>query len=214
MSACIVLDDGRALWRSSFATSGLLHLIALQLPDEHRDLGTWLEDKGSRPTPFIDFDIRGLSPVHRGAFYAAARRAMDELLRKNPQAVEQGHAAEALDRLLRMKERIDRGEPPLSLSDDDKIHPFDGQAIDLSEIWALEATGESSGLDTAGFAPSIAVRIGMVLFVGACAATGVCAGLYFGHREVSLLELSCFIGVTATLASGATAWVLFRPGRA
>jgi hypothetical protein len=141
---------------------------------------------------------------------------MDEVLRKNPRALahEHGYSAEALDRLLRMKESIDRGEPPLSLSDDDKVHPFDGQRIDLSEIWALEVTGESSGLDTAGFAPSIAVRIGMVLFAGACAAAGVGAGWYFGHSEVSLLELSCFIGITATLASGATAWILFRPGGA
>jgi hypothetical protein len=198
---------------------GLLHLIADQLPEEHRDLKTWLADKAGRPNPFMDFDIRGLSPIQRSAFYTAARKARDALRQRQTRGDEQGHASEALDRLLRMKESMDRGEPPLRLSDDDKVHPFDGRPIDLSDLWELNTAGESPGPDSGGGrsltpAHSVVADLGILLLSGAGTAAGVWAGWYFSHSEVSVLGLSGCITVAVAFTSGLTAWVLFGRGRA
>ncbi len=60
---------------------------------------------------------------------------MQKLLEKDDQAVERGGSAEALNMLLRMKQSIDNGEPPLSLSDRDEVYPYDGQMEEFSEVW-------------------------------------------------------------------------------
>jgi len=219
MAAYIVLDDGRVLWRSNLAMDGLLCLIAEQLPAEYHDLQKWLLDKGSRPAPFIDFDIRGLSPAHRSAFYAAARRALEDLSRKDVRIVEKGRSAEALERLLQMKQSMDKGEPPLSLSDDSKLHPFDGQPINLSELWELEATDGSGGPDSRerkshGPGRSVVARLGLLVLPSVGITVGVIASWYFGQADVSRLELSCVVGVAVALTWGVTALVLLLWRRA
>ena len=135
MSAYINLDDGRVLWRSNLTVGALLELIAEQVPDEHRELRLWLADKCNRPSPFNHLDVRGLSGIHREVFYHAAKAAMLRCLEKDERAVEKGGSALALHDLLRMKQSIDNGEPPLSLSDHDMVHDYDGDMEDLSEIW-------------------------------------------------------------------------------
>ena len=44
-------------------------------------------------------------------------------------------AIEPFDMLVRMKLSMDRGESPLSLSDDNEVQPFHGFMCDLDQIW-------------------------------------------------------------------------------
>jgi hypothetical protein len=144
---------------------------------------------------------------------------MDALLQKEPRAVERGYSAEALGRLLQMKDSMDRGEPPLSHSDDESVRSFDGRPIDLSDIWELNTAGkrpelESDDRSSLKSVHSVAARVAMLLLTGAATAVGVWAGWYFGHAEVSILKLSCIMGVAAALTWGVTAWILFGRGHA
>lgn len=134
MAAFIVLDDGRILWRSNLTLSSLYYLIANEVPTEYQDLKRWLIDMSNRPAPFLDIDIRGLEPEYRKVFYSSAQAAQKKLDQREPKITE--GSAEALSVLLKMKESIDNGEPPLSLSDDNKVHEFSVEfTVDLNEIW-------------------------------------------------------------------------------
>ncbi len=131
----LVLEDGRGFWRSTVAMSGVYHLIAVAIDDSHAKLKRWLEDMSKRPVPFMDFDLRGLPPECRTEFHRAARVARDELANEIRSGRIPANAIDSLDSLVRMKESMDRNEPPLSLSDDDEVIAFRGFACDLDEIW-------------------------------------------------------------------------------
>jgi hypothetical protein len=131
----LVLEDGRGFWRSTVNMSGVYHLIAVAINDSHAKFKRWLEDMSKRPVPFMDFDLRGLSPECRTEFHRAARVARDKLALEIQSGRIPANAIDSLEALVRMKECMDRNEPPLSLSDDDEIIEFRGFVCDLDEIW-------------------------------------------------------------------------------
>jgi len=91
-----------------------------------------------RCAPFVDFDIRGLNPGDRDAFWNGAERALAALANKwGPRFLELENmfAANCLNRLVLMRRRIVAGEPPLTLSDRNKVCEFNGHAIDLNDLW-------------------------------------------------------------------------------
>ena len=138
MSAFITLEDGRSLYCSNLATGGMLWLVSQQVSDGHPKLRRWLADVSKRPAPFMDFDVRGFSSADRMEFYIAARRAKEALSEADPNAVQKGGSIEALAALLKMKDSLDRGEPP---SDDTTVRDFDGAEIELSQIWEDSGSG-------------------------------------------------------------------------
>jgi len=112
----------------------MLTMVAEQISDEFADLRTWLADKAKRPAPFLDMDLGGLDPPSRAEFYKAAGRAHSAKLREDPTFEERSHGLYNLGRLLAMRASIERGEPPLALSDFDEVLESCGPE-DLSEMW-------------------------------------------------------------------------------
>lgn len=133
MTAFIRLDDGRCLWRSNVIMASLYSRVSDQVSADHPRLKRWLRDLSDRCAPFTDIDIRGLVESDRVEFYAAASKAAHDKY-----SGVKGGSTEALEMLLRMKESIDRGEPPLTLSDFNQIMEFDGTMEDLDQLWSDE----------------------------------------------------------------------------
>jgi hypothetical protein len=131
----LVLEDGRGFWRSTVVMSGVYHLIAAAVDASHAKFKRWLEDMSNRPVPFMDFDLRGLPERDRDEFHRAAKVARDKLLVEINAGRISANAVEPFETLVCMKERMDRGEPPLSLSDDKDVQVFHGFVCDLDEIW-------------------------------------------------------------------------------
>jgi hypothetical protein len=116
--------------------AGLYWRISEEVPDSHAELKIWLADMSKRPAPFMDFYIKGLPEAHRITFYAAAQNAMTRVIEQGNQ--ELTGSANRLNTLLKMKASLDRGEPPLTLSDSDHTFEFsEVHTVDLSEIWEL-----------------------------------------------------------------------------
>ncbi len=143
MSACVVLEDGRVLWRSTVVMSGVYRLIALAVSHEHTRFKRWLADMSDRPAPFMDFDLRGLPDECRVEFHRAARIARDRLAAEVNTGRIPADAVEPFDKLVRMKESIDRGDPPLTLSDDSKVHIEISGFNDLDQIWSDDDGGSA-----------------------------------------------------------------------
>ena len=138
MAAILLLEDGRALDRSNIAFRGMLNLISKEISQTYPRLKKWLADKANRPSPFCEFDIRGLCEHDRREFWNASARALNELVLLYGSEAdwhENMRAGESLAHLLRMHESIEAGEPPSALNDLNKISLFDGQLEDLDEIW-------------------------------------------------------------------------------
>jgi hypothetical protein len=136
LAAIIRLEDGRGLHGSSLSIDTLLSLVADEVSGEYEDLRIWLVDKARRPSPFQDMDLGRLDPSRRAEFYAAASRAYSARLREDPTLAERSHGIQRLGSLLEMRASIERGEPPLALSDFDFVLESTGDE-DLSEIWGL-----------------------------------------------------------------------------
>ena len=115
--------------------SGVYHLIANAITDDHGKFKRWLADMSNRPVPFMDFDLRGLPLECRQEFHRAVEIARDRLLVEVEAGRIPPHAVEPFDTLVRMKQSMDRGESPLSLSDDEDVQQFSGIMCDLDEIW-------------------------------------------------------------------------------
>jgi hypothetical protein len=112
MAAILYLDDGRPFGGSSIGVNGLLYLVADAIAAKNSQLSTWLRDKGDRPAPFQDFDLRGLSASDRAAFWEGADHALKRC-EELPQAVrDTSYAVDLLRRLILEREKIVRGEPP------------------------------------------------------------------------------------------------------
>ena len=139
----LVLEDGRGFWHSTVVMAGVYHLIAAAVDESHAKFKRWLEDMSKRPVPFMDFDLRGISEWDREEFYRAAKVARDKLLVEINAGCISADAIEPIETLVRMKESMDRGEPPQSLSDDKEVQVFRGFVCDLDEIW--EDDGGSAG---------------------------------------------------------------------
>jgi hypothetical protein len=131
----LVLEDGRGFWRPTAAMSGIYYLIADWVDDSNGKFKRWLQEMSKRTVPDMDLDIRGLPEECRAEFHRAARRACDRLLLQIQAGQLPAGAADSLRTLVRMKESIDRGEPPLSLSDDTQVQPFHGFVCNLDETW-------------------------------------------------------------------------------
>ena len=113
----LILEDGRGLWRSTVVMSGVYHLIANAITDDHGKFK------------------RGLPLECRQEFHRAVEIARDRLLVEVEAGRIPPHAVEPFDTLVRMKQSMDRGESPLSLSDDEDVQQFSGIMCDLDEIW-------------------------------------------------------------------------------
>ena len=136
MTAFLQLHDGRSLHGSSVGMAGMYKTIADQIGEPFTDLRNWLRDVADRPAPFMDFDIRGLTPQHRNEFFRAAASGMQSLIATHSrETLERSHAFGCLSRLLRMQEAVEQGEPPEAFTDLDTIKEFDGKPIDLSQLW-------------------------------------------------------------------------------
>jgi hypothetical protein len=143
MAAILVLDDGRKFFESSFGVQGMLLLVARELPDEHWRLRRWIADKAVRSAPFQDFDFRGLSEVHRGAFWEACRRAHDRLAAKYgdfSNLPENAFAASCINGMVEAHHKILAGDPPPVTDGDTSVDAFDGHAEDLDELWEASET--------------------------------------------------------------------------
>lgn len=131
MAAFIRLEDGRAVAGSSVWIDALLTAVADAVPDDQAEFKVWLADIARRPAPFQDIDLSALDDSFRELFYSAVARALAEKLSNDPQ----NPLIDLLDRLIKMRESMARGEPPLAMSDCDfvlKPHPI---PHDLKEIW-------------------------------------------------------------------------------
>ena len=138
MAAIITLEDGRSFYGSTLGVGGALCLIAKQVAQVYLPLKQWLEDMSDRCAPFVDFDIRGLVPEHRQVFWCACERAFEQLEQGfGPELLshENAYAANALDRLLRMHRSTEAGEPPEALNDLSDVKSFDGEPINLGDLW-------------------------------------------------------------------------------
>lgn len=135
MAAFVVLEDGRSLWGSTVIMANVYHYTALAIGEPFPQFKLWLDDMADRPAPFMDFDLRGLPEDCREEFHRAARRARDELANQLGVSGAGNSILQTLDRLVSMRERIDQGEHPLALSDDDHVHIDHGHLEDINEIW-------------------------------------------------------------------------------
>lgn len=75
MSSKLLLDDGRALWRSNLGNWGMLYLISQEISAPDAPLRIWLIDMSNRASPFCEFDIQGIPVSARQEFWAYASRA-------------------------------------------------------------------------------------------------------------------------------------------
>jgi hypothetical protein len=131
----LILDDGRGFWRSNLTMSGVYHRIALAIDDSHSQFKRWLFDMSNRCAPCMDFDLRGLPKECRLEFHRAAKVAFEQLTSEANAGRVPQNTVDPLQTLVRMKESMDRGEPPLTLSDDEHVQRFNGFDVDLDEIW-------------------------------------------------------------------------------
>jgi hypothetical protein len=138
----LVLEDGRVLWGSNLGMTGMLEKIAEQLPPSGAKLARWLEDKCEHGYAIFDgFDMRGLVPEDREAFWSAAendlRRRIDAY--GPPQIWDKTHHSGAcLARLLEMRASMLRGEPPSAMNDFLEPFEFDGTMEDLGDMWSAQ----------------------------------------------------------------------------
>ncbi len=138
MAAIFYLEDGRVLRGSTLGMAAMLSLIADQMPDTHAQLRRWLEDKSLRGAPFVDFDMRHRSEGERQAFWTAAKQAHASVLERfgHPDTwPDNMYSGYCLLRLNSMRESMDNGDPPLALSDSDKVAPHTKMDESLDEIW-------------------------------------------------------------------------------
>ncbi len=139
MTCMLFLEDGRALHRSNLAYSSMLELVAREVSDPHTKLRVWLSDLADRPSPFGEFDMRGLTEEHRAEFWAAAERALELTIgRHGPDEAswpDNAYGAECLAHLMRLHRSIVAGEPASVLNDLDKATEFDGRMEDLDHLW-------------------------------------------------------------------------------
>jgi hypothetical protein len=132
VAAIIILDDGRALYGSSFGVDGMLFLISAEVKETHASLKRWLADVGKRPSPCQDFDVRGFTDADRAEFWRAAAAAADNLRARFGDGFAENRASPsstAIARLLELRHEIDTD------ADADMFYPFDGRRIDLSDVW-------------------------------------------------------------------------------
>lgn len=138
MAAIILLEDGRGLYGSSLGVSSMLALISEEISLSSLRFKSWLIDKSNRLSPFMDFDLRGISEADRIEFWVSAERALKKLAYEYgiesswPENLYSGHL---LLRLLAMHKSITAGESPSSLNDMSDSKMFDGVNEDLDEIW-------------------------------------------------------------------------------
>ena len=138
MAAILTLDDGRSLYSSTLGMSGMYSLIAKKILGENEAFSVWLKDVSDRPSPFLDFDLRGLGNSERQLFYKSAYKAYDELVAmygENVLTRENAFSARTLKRLIELHESIAAGEPPESCNDLDAVSPYDGEKIIFAETW-------------------------------------------------------------------------------
>lgn len=112
----------------------MLDLISREISDAHMNLRVWLQDISERPPPYNEFDLRGLTDLHRKEFWAAAARALELVISRHgaqPTWPANVYGAECLTHFLRMHQSIARGEPPSALNDFNTIVEFDGKPEDL-----------------------------------------------------------------------------------
>jgi hypothetical protein len=133
----LILEDGRSWWRQTVIAGAVYERVAACIDDSLPRLKRWLHDMSNRPVPFMDFDLRGLPLEFREAFHCAARNARDELFNElgRPPLPPSDMVLNALDELVRMKESMDRGDPPKACSNSDTVDAYDGFVVDLDEIW-------------------------------------------------------------------------------
>lgn len=75
MAGIIKLDDGSDIYASNMGLGGALEEIGASISDTDTRLAKWLVDVAKRPGGLMDFDLRGLSPTHRAAFWLGVDRA-------------------------------------------------------------------------------------------------------------------------------------------
>jgi hypothetical protein len=91
--------------------------------------------KSGRPNLIAHFWLLGgLDAPNRAEFYAAAVRAHSAMLGDDPTLAERSHGLQRLSTLLTMRASIERGEPPLALSEFDYVLEW-SWVEDLSEVW-------------------------------------------------------------------------------
>jgi hypothetical protein len=132
VAAIIKLDDGRALYGSSFGVDGMLYLISAEVSKAHAPLKRWLADMGKRPSPCQEFDVRGFTDADRAEFWRAAAAAADSLRARFGDGYAANRASPsstAIARLLELRHEID------TEADADEFYPFDGRRIDLNDLW-------------------------------------------------------------------------------
>jgi hypothetical protein len=130
------LEDGRSFRTQTVTASAVFYLVAAAVDDSLPQFKVWLNDMSNRPVPFMDFDLRELPAECQEGFHIAARIARDKLAKDWEQSPAEPPASlVALDRLVRMKESMDRGEPPTALTDAKEIYPYQGMKIDMQQIW-------------------------------------------------------------------------------
>jgi hypothetical protein len=138
VAVIIILDDGRSFEGSTLEIGGVLSLIADELTEDQLTLKKWLLDMSERVSFFADFDMRGFVEPDRDAFWQAAERALSHIFEKRgPLALDasNAYAANCLNRMLKEKAGILAGEPP---SKGMVVSSFDGEMIDLKELWCDE----------------------------------------------------------------------------
>jgi hypothetical protein len=122
MAGIVTLDNNNAVRAPTLGLSGALDEIGKAISDENPRLARWLIDVSQRVSGFLDFDLRGLDPDDRAAFWLGVDRA-NEKFRDSKQQVAFCTAVDVI-RLFHEK-RFIRGE-----ADGKPISP-----IDLNEIW-------------------------------------------------------------------------------
>ncbi len=79
LMACIIkLEDGSDIYAPTIGASGALSEIGLAIADIDVRLSCWLLDVSARTAPFLDFDLRGLSPDKRASFWLGVERANEK----------------------------------------------------------------------------------------------------------------------------------------
>ncbi len=122
MAGIVTLDDNNQVRASTLGLSGALEEIGKAVSDENPRLARWLIDVSNLVSGFMDFDLRGLNPDDRAAFWLGVERA-NEKFRESTQQVVFCTAVDVI-RLFQEK-RSNSGEP-----DGKQVSP-----IDLDEIW-------------------------------------------------------------------------------
>lgn len=128
MAAILVLDDGRAFRASSLGFDGMLSLIADAIEPRQPKLAKWLRDKGRRPAPFQDFDLRGVNSEDRALFWTGCRNAHANYIERHRVVAEDARSVHLLARLLAEHVAISRGDAP------PEVLPL-SENVDYEELW-------------------------------------------------------------------------------